>query len=318
MTLNICCYFISYLIKALLLECLLLIPLQSSASLTPKTNQDMFRLSITSTQRRLAQVCFIGFSSLKVSPSSALTTPKATDIGYLKRRVDSFDTDQYRPGIQDDDVYYPEWLNGKWKSASKFVAFDYPLQKSFGGQPKNATEKELGSVLEYICRFKPVSSTNVAHIGSCISDRLYNVEQIALASIGPNSILEDSQESSNTANSLRLLIRPPQVSTLYDISLECTDRQIFSRNKNSFDVLERTTQTIIVQTEFRGQRLVKDIETITCYQLLEPGKVFASQRTATFLTPNDPRYASAAAQDDRVSTSAIDIRKFEVLYAKVV
>lgn len=314
MTLNIC-YFISSLAKALFFGCLLLL---ISASSTPKTNQDLFRLSLTSTQRRLFKLSLIGFSSLRVSPSSALTNPTAVDDGYLKKRVDSFDADQYRPGIQDDDVYYPEWLSGKWKSTSKFVAFEYPLQKSFGGQPNNVTEKELGNVLEYICRFKPVQSTNIAHMGSCISDRLYNVEQIALASIGPNSILEDSQESSNTANSLRLLIRPPQVSTLYDISLECTDRQFVSRNKNSFDVLERTTQTIIVQTEFRGQKLIKDIETITCYQLLEPGRIIASQRTATFLTPIDPRYALAAAQDDRVSTSAIDIRKFVVSYVKVV
>ena len=99
-----------------------------------------------------------------------------------------------------------------------------------------------------------------------------------------------------------------------------------------FTVLERTTQTIIVQVsslsilttaalifeplchiynfhilsnllliyiyklhwnqmEFQSRTLVKDIETVTSYEKLGDGRIVASQRTASFLSPRDARYA---------------------------
>jgi hypothetical protein len=186
------------------------------------------------------------------------------------------------------------------------------LEESFGGSSKNSTAAEVGNVLEYVCKFNLAQSRP----DCCTSDRLYNVEQIALASIGAGCILDDSQESgANPANSLRLTIRPPTASnTLYDISLVTTDREFTSRGSTGFDVLERTTQSILVQDEFRSHKLVKDIETITSYDRVSPQKIIGTQRTATFLTPADPRFASLSAKNDRVKTSAVDIRRFIVTY----
>lgn len=63
-----------------------------------------------------------------------------------------------------------------------------------------AAEKDLKSVLAYPVLFKalmPDQAITVASTGitnTIISDRLYNVEQIALASMGPNSIIDDVQK----------------------------------------------------------------------------------------------------------------------------
>ena len=152
----------------------------------------------------------------------------------------------------------------------------------------------------------------------CIADRLYNVEQIALSSIGPNSILDDSQNSKNTADELRLLIRPPQVkNTVYDITLKCSDRAYIQRSESTFDVMERTQQTIFVQNEFQSQTLIKDIETTTCYKLLDENNIVAQQRTAAFLSPQDQRYSKAVKFNPEVLNNSIDVRKFTVNYNRI-
>ena len=83
-----------------------------------------------------------------------------------------------------------------------FDAVDAPLgEEVFGGKPVlKAAEKDLTSKLEYPVLFKqlmPEQAAVVAGLGitnNVISDRLYNVEQIALASMGPNSIIDDAQK----------------------------------------------------------------------------------------------------------------------------
>ena len=93
-------------------------------------------------------------------------------------------------------------FEGRWEACSVFDAVDAPLgEEVFGGKPVlTAAEKDLQSKLSYPVLFKtlmPEQIPAVASIGisnSVISDRLYNVEQIALASMGPNSIIDDAQK----------------------------------------------------------------------------------------------------------------------------
>ena len=79
---------------------------------------------------------------------------------------------------------------------------DAPLgEEVFGGKPVlQAAQKDLQSKLSYPVLFKCLMPDQVAAMASTgitnkvISDRLYNVEQIALASMGPNSIIDDAQK----------------------------------------------------------------------------------------------------------------------------
>ena len=202
--------------------------------------------------------------------------------------------------------------------ASKFVDFAYPLgADAHQGPSLNTTMKELNSVLEYVCKFKPALTKSS---DKCIADRLYNVEQIALSSIGKNCILDDQQKpGTNSANELHLVIRPPNIEagTLYDITLSTSDRISTSPKKNVFNVLERTKQTILVQSEFQSKRLLKDIETITSYEQIDSDHIKAVQRTATFLSPDDSRYLKVVNKYPEIEKTSIDVRKFLVDYTRV-
>jgi hypothetical protein len=83
-----------------------------------------------------------------------------------------------------------------------FDVVDAPLgEEVFGGKPVlTAAQKDLESKLAYPVLFKTLTPDQISAVastgisGTVISDRLYNVEQIALASMGPNSIIDDAQK----------------------------------------------------------------------------------------------------------------------------
>ena len=93
-------------------------------------------------------------------------------------------------------------FEGRWEACSVFDAVEAPLgEEVFGGKPVlTAAEKDLQSKLSYPVLFKTLMPDQIPAVvsagisNSVISDRLYNVEQIALASMGPNSIIDDAQK----------------------------------------------------------------------------------------------------------------------------
>jgi hypothetical protein len=63
--------------------------------------------------------------------------------------------------------------------------------------------------------------------------------------------------------------------------------------------------------------LKKDIETINVFHLVDDNTIRAYQRTATFLTSQDPRYELAFARDSRVKTIATDVRRYDIQYKRL-
>ena len=63
--------------------------------------------------------------------------------------------------------------------------------------------------------------------------------------------------------------------------------------------------------------LKKEIETITVYKKLDANTIRAQQRTATFLSPQDPRFSLAFARQPAVIDSAVDIRNYNVVYKRI-
>lgn len=104
---------------------------------------------------------------------------------------------------------------GRWEASSVFDVVDAPLgDEVFGGKPVlTAAQKDLESKLSYPVLFKTLSPdqilsvANIGISGTVISDRLYNVEQIALASMGPDSIIDDAQKVSARLTLHRLHMR---------------------------------------------------------------------------------------------------------------
>lgn len=105
----------------------------------------------------------------------------------------------------------------------------------------------------------------------------------------------------------------------FEVDLYSTDRIQEQLTADTFHVMEKSTQVIFVNYEVPTPSvpLRKEIETITLYRLLDNGRISALQRTATFLSSLDPRYAVIAAAEPRVTTNAVDIRCYQLLYNKL-
>eukprot|EP01041_Mallomonas_annulata_P001438 gene1438-2768_t len=245
---------------------------------------------------------------------------------YLGRRASSMDSLEYKTGVSSDDVYYPIDFQGKWNVSSIFREVTAPLGvEVFGGQPVfDAALKDVNSSLNYVAKFKPGPNDTT------ICDRLYNVEQIAEASMGLNSILNDAQLDDNLARRLRLTISPPSSKgAIFDIELLTTDREYCAHNQSSsssspyfswFEAMERTSQIIRVRSDKDGPDtlpLRKNIETITLYTFIDKDTIQAIQRTATFLSPLDPRYSVAVSRNPDVYNTAVDIRRYDVFYRRI-
>jgi len=270
--------------------------------------------------------------------------PSFLSQDFLANRAAGFDPNSYRCGVQTSDIFYPPYFAGKWNATSYFVQVDAPCgPAAFGGQAVlDAALKEIkngGAPLSYVTKFRSVGGGDGTTV---IADRLYNVEQIAISSMGRNSIVDDAQpDNYNLANKLRLSISPRAAGGLtYDIDLIVTDRDQRSLRSSSssssssssvssvpdrFDALERTLQIVSTRSNTAivgdisppSPSLRKEIETVTSYTRISDAKLEAIQRTATFLTPSDPRYRLAFAKNPDVEKKAVDIRIYKVIYEKI-
>lgn len=237
---------------------------------------------------------------------------------YLTRRVVSSDADNYRPGIQIADIFYPQYFAGKWNVTSYITRVEAPLGAiAFGGQSRlDAVAQEIkndGSPLSYFAKFNNFG-------GNVIADRLYNVEQIAIASMGPDSVIDDFQSNNNLANNIRLTISPKDANGgSFDVDLTVTDReQKMGTKSDTFDALERTIQVVSAKVYTPvSPPLRKEIETITSYKRISESRIQAIQRTATFLSSADPRYRIAFAKNPDVENRAVDIRMYKCIYEKL-
>jgi len=69
----------------------------------------------------------------------------------------------------------------------------------FGGvRMREATNKSVGEALEYVSKF----TTDVN--GTCVTDRLYNVESIAAVSMGCDAVDDDMQGDAGLARHVRV------------------------------------------------------------------------------------------------------------------
>lgn len=237
------------------------------------------------------------------------------------------DSTTLRSGITSPDVYYPSYFNGKWFSTSKAVSVLAPLGEDiFGLAAYKAAEKDIGTVLNYVSKFKPDLQQNSEF---SIADRLYNVESIAQASMGENSVVDDKQNSQLT-KLLHLTVAPNGSNgQSFDINLVPTDRlystpSMTSMKGDYFECMEQSTQEVLAVvpkevelTSGRPPALRKDVETITLYKKVSDDLIIAKQRTATYLSSKDPRFKLALARDPRVKDVAVDVRLYDVTYKRI-
>jgi len=313
----------------------------------PETSRQSLKHTLLKRAKFLTSITgFVATSKVKSAfASSFFEKIKSTDVSkkiqsifldnssFLSERAYSADAGSYEPGVKSSDVFYPAEFLGKWNVTSTFTDCCAPLGvEVFGGQTAfDSVQKDVNSTLNYLAIFKNGSN------GTIIADRLYNVEHIAEASMGKNSILNDAQLDGDLAKRLRLTISPPtSKGAIFDIELLTTDRQSSLQPSVSvpnpsdlsssittplrFEAMERTSQVIRVRAEKDDKPtlpLRKNIETITLYLVVDKDTIRGVQRTATYLSPYDPRYGVAYSRNPAVAKTAVDIRRYEMLYKRV-
>lgn len=307
------------------------------SSITNRIKQDGYNHLLIAGSIIFTNILRVDASDDVLQYSSSASSLAPPSLSLLDRATSSSlaSCTSYRPGLSTSDIFYPEWIKGTWLSNSTTLSVIAPLgQEVFGGEKVyQSALNDIGKSIIYRTKFKTIDGSAI------VADRLYNIESIVIATIGENSIIEDSQGNNNDlASKIKLVIAPKASNSLFDITLEATDRIQSLVKANTFDVMERSRQiirvinrndaatiaataaTIAPSAGRQGNNqppLIKDIETITCYKYIDADRISAVQRTSTFLTPYDYRYKGIYKLNSDIGNSAVDVRQYSVDYIRI-
>jgi hypothetical protein len=244
--------------------------------------------------------------------------------------------------LESSDVFYPPWLEGTWDVTSKSTAVLAPVGTLLFGPP-GAYDRAKASVAEpplrYLARFVPAGDG----IDACICSRPFTVASISRAAMGPNAVLSvgganDAFDLLQPANSPdELEVRIQMGGRRYRALLQVISRTFRAPTKTSFECSELTRQTIFSEAAGDGSAMqpgprplpppsVKEIETVSTYDLQPSGVVTSKQRTLTFLVADaaytmpssDPALDLQALGRARAAGRyAIDARTYDLTYTRI-
>lgn len=259
--------------------------------------------------------------------------------GLLESRVleNVYSYPQY--GMESIDIFYPTWFYGTWNVASTTTSIEAPLGRSVFGS--NATYQsalaEIGTTLHYESRFIDVGAsrrpgddgTTTTTTTTIIADRGYNVQSIATAALGRNSVVDIPFVSANKLTAILSPIGAPnplrvdlftvnrRQEYVDDTHFHCSEvvREIVSSVGNKDGNANSRSSASSMST------ILKEVETTTLYTLnidpKDPNKVTirGRQRSAKFLVPtqND---ATSFRLYEMTRGKPVDVRFYDVVYTK--
>jgi hypothetical protein len=286
-------------------------------------------------------LCGYPVATISAASASVALEPPPVDSSFLARRV--ADTDTYSPptfGMQNGspDIYYPDWFQGTWQVASTTQAVSAPCGRALFGSNATwtAAQAEIGSTLVYDARFVSTTTTTAPppqqSTVAWIADRSYNVQSIAQAALGRNSVMDIAVA---TPNRLTATFLAPQVSS--DVgssstgSLVRVDLLTLARYQEivdewHFDCSEVVREVIApVRTSGSGSNeasrprvnaIVKEIETSSLYTF-DPvrNQIACRQRSASYLVPSETNPRSIQMWQ-LAQGRPVDVRWYDVLYTR--
>lgn len=260
-------------------------------------------------------------------PAYSTDTTQSQQIGPLEAR--SFENSLAPPpyGMETSDVFYPTAFQGGWKALSKTVDIIAPcgFEVFTGGKAgyDNAVKTEVteGNDLEYKARFVTLSGGDNAGGTYVAADREYNAKEIAKAAMGTYSVVDTLVA---TPNRYSCLLAPPGgTNNLISVDILAIGRKSEPVSSDKF-VCSEFVRQIVSPAQKNNPNAppvpplsVKEIETISIYDVVGKDKIRCRQRTATFLVPSqtDP----LAFKKWQVSQGkAVDVRYYDVTYTRVV
>ncbi|KAL7542245.1 hypothetical protein ACHAXR_012948 [Thalassiosira sp. AJA248-18] len=230
-------------------------------------------------------------------------------------------------GMEATDIFYPPGFQGIWKAYSKTAEINAPcgFELFTGGKAAydNAVQTEIneGNDLQYKARFITQSGGGEPGGTYVIADREYNAREIAKAAMGEYSVVDTSAA---TPNRYSCLLAPPGGSN----SLICVDIITLARKYEPISSDKFVCSEFVRQIVSPAQRnnpnappvsplSVKEIETISIYNMVGKDQISCRQRTATFLVPSqtDP---IAYKKWQLSQGKPVDVRYYDVTYTRVV
>lgn len=247
-------------------------------------------------------------------------------------------------GMESIDIFYPTWFYGTWNVASTTTSVEAPLGRSVFGS--NATYQtalsEIGTTLRYESRFIDVggsgsgsssdsSGENSMIPTTIIADRGYNVQSIATAALGRNSVVDIPFVSANKLTAILAPIGAPnplrvdlftvnrRQEYIDDTHFHCSEvvREIIS----SIGTKDGNANSRTGSTASSPPTILKEVETTTLYTLnIDPKNpnhvtIRGRQRSAKFLVPtqND---ATSFRLYEMTRGKPVDVRFYDVVYTK--
>lgn len=264
-----------------------------------------------------------------VLPATSAELP----TGLLESRVSENVLSKPPYGMESPDIYYPSWFTGTWNIKSSTANIEAPCGIGlFGG---NATyvnaRREIGTALLYQSRFVPTKISATAEIvgdgngngvDGAIADRAFNVESIAKAAMGNNSVLDMPV---STPNKFTCILAPLGSPSLIKADLITLNRRSERISDVRFDCSEVVRQIIAPINSNNNKpntygapapSRIKEIETTSIYTYNAAKDIIeCRQRSATYLVPSqeDP----IALQMWQASRGRpIDVRFYDMVYTR--
>jgi len=230
-------------------------------------------------------------------------------------------------GMEASDIFYPPSFLGSWKALSKTTDIIAPcgFELFTGGKAgyDNAVQTEVkeGNDLEYKARFVTLSGGEGGSGSTYIAaDREYNAKEIAKAAMGTYSVVDTPVA---TPNRYSCVLAPPGGTN----NLICVDILALARKAEPVSSEKFVCSEFVRQIVSPAQRnnpnappvpplSVKEIETISIYNVVGENKITCRQRTATFLVPSqtDPL---AFKKWQLSQGKPVDVRYYDVTYTRL-
>lgn len=255
---------------------------------------------------------------------TAFNIPTAADstnlpAGLLESRVLENVLSPPPYDLERSDIAYPAWLQGTWSVASKTASVEAPCGLAFFGTNRTfaAAQNEVGTTLYYECRFVRGAGDH-----GCIADRAYNVQNIAQAAFGRNSVVDIPVA---TPNKLTAIVAPTGAPTLLQVDLFTIRRRQETLDDTHFvgsEVVREIVSPVYSSTSSSASSrssvptVLKEVETTSLYTYdVARNRVTCRQRSAAFLLPSQSNPVQLRMWE-LSRGRPVDVRFYNVVYTK--
>jgi hypothetical protein len=258
-------------------------------------------------------------------PCSALSTsPDSVSLpsGLLESRVLENVLSPPTYGMEGPDIFYPSWLAGTWNVASTTTVVEAPCGEAlFGAKAMYAAaQADVGTTLNYESRFIETKTDPLRNY--VIADRAFNIQSIAMAAVGPKSVLDMSLI---TPNKVSVILAPPGAPNLVKIDLLTLNRRQEEPDDTHFYCSEVVREILSpignrdAKTALKSP-ILKEVETTSLYQrVLDPKSkneiVKCRQRSASYLVPSQDN-PTLFRMWEMSQGKPVDVRFFDVTYTR--